>query len=220
MPKPFAIYNLMSVVQLLLVLMVLWGSLQSAVAHQASFSRLVVFGDSLSDTGNLAVVDFPPPYFDNRISDGPVIADLIGEAIGSSALASGHLLGRTDGFNYAVGGGNIDGGDPEDLPQQISAYLQRVNNQADPDALYFVFVGGNDLRGLRGTTSLQQAQLQLERILGTLHTQLERLRGAGARAFLIPNVANIARLPETLDLEASEPGVTARAESYTRLYNS
>jgi len=186
---------------------------------QAQFSKLVVFGDSLSDTGNLAIVDFPPPYFENRISDGPIVADFIAQAIGSSAERSGHLQGRTDGFNYAVAGGNIAGLDPEDLPQQVSAYLQRVGDQADPDALYLVFVGGNDLRDLRSRATLAQAQLEIDQITATLNAQLLRLRNAGARAFLIPNVANIGRIPETLDREANEPGIAARAETYTVAYN-
>jgi len=104
-------------------------TVNSAIAQTDGFSKLVVFGDSLSDTGNLAVVDLPPPYFQNRISDGPVVADLIAQAIGSDAEAAGHLLGRLGGFNYAVAGGNITGNDPEDLTQQVTAYLQRVNNQ-------------------------------------------------------------------------------------------
>ncbi len=186
---------------------------------QAEFSKLIVFGDSLSDTGNLAIINFPPPYFENRISDGPVVADIIAESIGSDAQASGHLLGRADGFNYAVAGGNIMGAEPEDLPQQVSAYLQRVTDQADPDALYLVFVGGNDLRDLRSRSSLAQAQLEINQTLSSLDTQIRRLRDAGARAFLIPNVANIGRIPETLDREANDPGIAARAETYTRAYN-
>jgi len=188
-------------------------------AQQSDFSKLVVFGDSLSDTGNLIPISLPPPYFENRISDGPVVADLIAEFIGSSAAASGHLFGRTGGFNFAVSGGNIVGSDPEDLNQQVSAYLDRVSNQADPDALYLVFVGGNDLRNLRSIRSASQASAEIAQAVAILRIQLNRLKAAGARAFLIPNVANIGRIPETLQREIGDPGVTVRAEGYTREYN-
>lgn len=193
--------------------------ISNAVAQSGSFSKLIVFGDSLSDTGNLAVIDLPPPYFQNRISDGPVVADLLAEAIGSTAEASGHLLGQPGGSNFAVAGGNIKGADPEDLTQQVSAYLQRVNSQADPDALYLVFVGGNDLRNLRSTRSPAQATVEIALIIDTLATQLNRLKSSGARAFLIPNVANIGRLPETLEREVGDPGISERADLYTREYN-
>lgn len=188
-------------------------------SQQTNFSKLVVFGDSLSDTGNLAVIDLPAPYFNNRISDGPVAADLIAQAIGSNAERSGHLLGLSGGFNYAVAGGNIDGADPEDVTQQVTAYLQRENNQADPDALYLVFAGGNDLRDIRSLVSASEAESRISQAAMVLSAQLLRLKNAGARAFLIPNVANIGRLPETIEREMEQPGIIARAEQYTSLYN-
>lgn len=190
-----------------------------AVVQQSEFSKLVVFGDSLSDTGNLAFFDLPPPFFQNRISDGPLAADLVAEAINSDAQAAEHLLGNTLGFNYAVVGGNIVGIEPEDLEQQLSAYLNRVNNQADPDALYFIFIGGNDLRDVRSILSSDQASNKITEIVNKLRTQLTRLKNAGARAFLIPNVVNIGRIPETLDQEDDDPGIVDRAENYTREYN-
>ncbi len=191
----------------------------NALLAQTAYSKLVVFGDSLSDTGNLAVVNLPPPYFDNRISDGPVAADLLSQAINSNAERSGHLLGRRGGFNYAVAGGNIFGSDREDLTSQVSAYLARVNGVADSNALYFVFIGGNDLRDLRSVASVSAANAQIARIVGRLESQLNRLSAAGARAFLVPNVANIGRIPETISRNNTQPGLSARAESYTRRYN-
>ncbi|MBX2847732.1 MAG: SGNH/GDSL hydrolase family protein [Acidiferrobacterales bacterium] len=191
----------------------------AVIQAQNGFNRLIVFGDSLSDTGNLAVVNFPPPYFENRISDGPVAADILAEAIGSDASRSGHLLGQSDGFNYAVAGGNILGGNREDLGSQVSAYLQRVNGGADPDALYLVFMGGNDMRDARSIDSASAANAQISRIINKLDAELGRLVNAGARAFLVPNVANIGRIPETIEREQNQPGVMARAESYTRTYN-
>lgn len=186
---------------------------------QAEFSKLVVFGDSLSDTGNLAFIDLPEPYFDNRISDGPVLADFLAERIGSNARRSGHLLGQLDGYNYAVAGGNIVGQDPEDLAPQVSAYLQRAGNTADPDALYLVFMGGNDLRGLRSQTSTVLAEPQITEIITQLDTQIRRLVDAGARAFLVPDVANVGRIPETLTREAQDPQISLRATTYVRMYN-
>lgn len=201
-------------------LVILALSTLNQVYAQPEFSKLVVFGDSLSDTGNLAIVDLPAPYFDNRISNGPVLADLIALEIGANAERSGHLLGSSQGFNYAVSGGNILGSDPEDLSLQISAYLQRVGGTADPNALYLVFMGGNDIRGLRSQPSLGVAQSQIASIVARLELSISRLVDAGARTFIVPNVANIGRIPETLMREAQEPGTRARAEFYTQRYNT
>ena len=48
----------------------------SSTAYAAGISSLVVFGDSLSDTGNLFAATSgdlpPPPYFNGRFSNGPI----------------------------------------------------------------------------------------------------------------------------------------------------
>ena len=65
----------------------------SGLASADSFSRLYVFGDSLSDTGNAASVvnDLPPPYYKNRFSNGPVAVEVLAKKLGLSADASLYL---------------------------------------------------------------------------------------------------------------------------------
>ncbi len=190
-------------------------------AQTSTFSKLVVFGDSISDTGNLALFDLPPPFFENRISNGLVSVDLIAQSIGSNADRSGHLLGQQDGgFNYAVSGGNVVGSDPEDLTSQVSAFLNRVNQQADRNALYVVIIGGNDLRDIRSIIDPVTANSAIITVITQLDSQLRRLSNAGARAFVIANVANIGRIPETLNLSAQDPSIAIRAEQYVRQYNT
>ena len=69
------------------------------------FSNLVVFGDSLSDTGNLFKVSeglFPPspPYFEGRFSNGNLVVDLLADSL---ELAENQSF-LEDGSNYAFGG--------------------------------------------------------------------------------------------------------------------
>lgn len=190
------------------------------VVH-AQYSKLVVFGDSLSDTGNIASVtlNFPYPFYQNRISNGPVAADLLASSLGLSAAASLHLDNRFGGYNYAVGGANINGSETEDLTSQVDAFLNRVGNTADQSALYFVMIGGNDVRAIRSISSISVAHNELDAVLDTLLAQLQRLINAGARALLVSNVANIARIPETIQREPSEPGVISRAQRYSLYFN-
>lgn len=188
----------------------------SQAAQAQTYSRVVSFGDSLSDTGNLAsaLINFPPPFYQNRISDGPVAIDYLTASVGANALAS-----EAGGDNFSVAGGNIIGGDREDLTPQISDYLNKVNQSADPEALYFLMVGGNDLRGLRGETSNASAQARINQTVDALISQLERLAGAGAEEFFITNVANVGRIPETLQRQSEDPGISARAQAYVQSYN-
>ena len=116
----------------------LWCSLSSA----QSFSQLVIFGDSLSDTGNIAGIlptGLPPPYFENRISNGPLAVDTLAQALNLDAAPA-----ADGGSNYAIVGGNILGNDFADLSSQLTRYLVDAENQADPNALYLLFMGGND----------------------------------------------------------------------------
>ena len=188
----------------------------SAAIAQSSFDRLVIFGDSLSDTGNLASVttDFPFPFYQNRISDGPVLVDYLAAELGLDARASED----NDGDNFAVSGGNILGNDREDLRSQIDSFLTR-SPMASESSLYFVMMGGNDLRDIRSLNSVA-ADLRISQVLDALDQQLDRLYESGARTFLIANVANVGRIPETLARLPNDPDIAARAESYVRAYNN
>jgi len=56
------------------------GAMASAASAQ-TYGRLVVFGDSLSDNGNLYAISgqpTSPPYFQGRFSNGPVFTELLG----------------------------------------------------------------------------------------------------------------------------------------------
>lgn len=84
-----------------------WILLAAPMAASAvSFSEVYVFGDSLSDTGNLFLATgqtIPDPaYYDNgRFQNGPSYVEGLADNFGVSADPA--LFGGT-GTNYAVGG--------------------------------------------------------------------------------------------------------------------
>jgi phospholipase/lecithinase/hemolysin len=194
---------------------------QSSQSQSKQYSGLVSFGDSLSDTGNLASVttNFPFPFFENRISNGRVLVDYLAAELGLQAIASRHTQTDLGGDNFAVSGGNIIGSDVEDLGAQVSAYLARQGGQADASNLYFVMMGGNDLRDIRATLSASDATAKITLVAQTLEFELTRLYDAGARAFLISNVADVGRIPETLARQPSDPNIAQRARTYVQIYN-
>ncbi len=70
---------------------------------QAPFDEFIVFGDSLSDTGNVFIslgVPPSPPYFDGRFSNGPVTVEHVADQLGFPAL----LPSIIGGTNFAWGG--------------------------------------------------------------------------------------------------------------------
>ncbi|MEM7281387.1 MAG: SGNH/GDSL hydrolase family protein [Pseudomonadota bacterium] len=122
-------------------------------AH-AQFTQLVVFGDSLSDNGNVfaatGMTTPPPPYFNGVFSNGPVWTDLLAEAWGipqTNLAYGGGLSGISttgNGLDPTAGTLSVYGSSP--LPgvlSQIQLYASQAGS-ADAGALYVVFVGGND----------------------------------------------------------------------------
>jgi phospholipase/lecithinase/hemolysin len=146
------------------------------------FSNLYVFGDSLSDTGNLALASggsvptypgFNGPYYQNsRLSDGPVWVEYLASGLGLAGQAAPALLpvGLGGGNNYAFAAA-LTGPSTETTPgtdikppsvlEQIVGIWGPQNNFADPNALYVVVGGGNDMRAARSlfdTNSLKDQE--------------------------------------------------------------
>lgn len=85
------------------------GLAVAGAASAQTYNRLVVFGDSLSDNGNLFAVSggTQPPspiYFQGRFSNGPVFTELLG--FNAGRYAAGAPV--TGSINYAFGGSRTD----------------------------------------------------------------------------------------------------------------
>ena len=83
----------------------------ATTASAQSYTRLVVFGDSLSDNGNLYAVTggtqpLSPPYYQGRFSNGPVFTELLG--FNAGRYTAGAPV--TGSVNYAFGGARTDSG--------------------------------------------------------------------------------------------------------------
>lgn len=100
------------------------GAVASA-ANAQTYNRLVVFGDSLSDNGNLylatgGTTPLSPPYYQGRFSNGPVFTELLG--FNAGRYAAGAPV--TGSINYAFGGARTDSAlSPPGMRNQLLAYL-------------------------------------------------------------------------------------------------
>jgi len=173
-----------------------------------AFSNLYVFGDSLSDTGNVFINNGIPvaPYDNGRFSNGPVWVETLASNLGlSAAPVSG------GGTNFAFGGAPTGlpippQASPSLIDQVNGLYLPAVGGVADPNGLYVVFGGGNDVRAgdVSGTAS------NIGSIIDTLHA-------AGARNFLIPNLPDIGLTPEAIGIG---PAAQAQATAASQFVNA
>lgn len=181
------------------------------------FSQLIAFSGSLSDTGNFASVNggvLPPPYFRNRISNGPVAIDILAAKFGLSAEPSLHLLGLQAGTNYATLHANAAGNLPIDLPAQIEAYLGPRGNIADPNALYFVFIGANDIIAAAIEPDERRAAAILREGITAIEDAIRRLVVAGAKTIYSPNNIDLGIAPI-----ARDSGIADRVTEKTKIFN-
>jgi phospholipase/lecithinase/hemolysin len=174
--------------------------------------RFVVFGDSLSDPGNAFILtrDLDIPPFDSLIPDAPYARgafhfsngptwieqlSLIDHALPSAGPA---LLLPVVLSNYAVGGARARQVGAFDLPTQVGLFVNDFHGKAPANALYVVFVGGNDLRDALEAFAKGDAAgafLILQDALKAIGGNLLTLHSAGARRFLVPNAPDISLAP-------------------------
>jgi len=196
----------------------LTGSAQA----ETTYSEVFIFGDSLSDTGNLASVtgDFPAPYYMNRVSNGAVAVETLVHKLGHTADASLHLLGLNSGDNYSVAGANAAGGEAIDLSTQILSFQANNGFTAPADALYVIFIGGNDVRSARDTADRQIAKSTIKSAVATVSESIEALAQIGARSFLLVNAPNIALIPETnlIATATDSPALLKKSRKLSNMY--
>ncbi|HED15888.1 MAG TPA: hypothetical protein ENI64_03575 [Gammaproteobacteria bacterium] len=194
------------------------------VNADSSFKQVYVFGDSLSDTGNLASItgNFPsPPFYMNRVSNGAVAVEVMANKLGLSAQASLHLIGPEAGTNYAVARANAAGTEPIDLAAQTSIFLANHGYAAPEDALYVILIGGNDIRSARGVTDTNTANTIVDAAIMQISQTINQLARSGAHSFLLINAPDIGAIPETRILAqlTNDPGMIARATRLSKRFS-
>lgn len=196
----------------------------SLLAHaDNTYSKVFIFGDSLSDTGNLASVigGFPAPYYQNRVTNGPVAVDILTAKLGDTADASLHLLGLNAGHNYSVAGAKASGNEPIDLDTQILSFQANHGNVAASDALYVIFLGGNDIRAALHQPDPVIAESILKTATNKIRKAINTLSLIGARSFYIINSPDIAHIPETrlIATATNNPEFINRATELSKRFN-
>ena len=185
------------------------------------YSNMYVFGDSLSDTGNLFLATGgtqPPagqPYFNGRFSNGPVWVEGLASALGLAPNAAPYLVG---GNNYAFAGARTGtASSPPGVLAQVGGLWAPTHPLADPNALYVVVGGGNDMRDARDAFQSNSGADAAGRLaaagiaVGNLQNTVLFLASRGAKNILISNLPDLGFTPEAilLGLQAPSSDVSA-----------
>lgn len=193
------------------------------VSMAGSFTSLTVFGDSLSDTGNISIATggtLPGTgYFDGRFSDGPVWAEYLATSLGLGADVVPSLAG---GNNYSFGGARTGaGGTPPGVLAQTAALWAPGNPVADTTGLYVLLGGSNDMRAARSLYSSNSVadqagrQAAADAAVQNLLDSVALLAVHGVRNLLISNLSDLGVTPEATFL-----GLNAVSTDATNRFNA
>ena len=185
------------------------------------YSEIYVFGDSLSDPGNVFVVTGEQsvrPFNADNIPDAPYARGghhfSNGKTWVEQLSADLKLKGgtgpalRTSAFtNYAFGAARARMTGVMALSSPVGLFLSTTQGTIPADALYSVFVGGNDVRDATATFfdvffttgDPVAAQLAAEAVVGeavqSIADNIVLLSSLGATHYLVPNVPDIGVTP-------------------------
>ena len=173
--------------------------------------NIVIIGDSFSDIGNqkdiIELLDlepagfpFDPPFFNGRLSDGPVWIEMVASNYGiplDNAIPFGDPIDGQNNFAQA-GAPTFNDGSVPSLPlgmvQQANYFVSNLAaySSVDPATTLFVILGGGNDTFLLSTTPtpqqiINQAQISVNNILNIIN----QLDSIGGTQFLIGNFPNI-----------------------------
>jgi outer membrane lipase/esterase len=182
-------------------------ALASAPAFaEAAFDQTVFFGDSLTDSGYyrpLLPASVQPVTGKFTTNPGWVWAEYVADYYGTNAAANGN--GQT-GDNYAAGGARVNAtsvsalGSAPSLVTQVNNYLTANGGKANPNALYTVWGGANDLfavaAGAPAQATIGAAVTAQVGIVG-------QLEAAGAKYVMVPTIPDIGLTPSSRALGAA-----------------
>jgi outer membrane lipase/esterase len=217
------------------------------LAGERPYQRIVVFGDSLSDSGNafaLTGVNLKPPYEThdeflipdapyarggNRFSNGATWVERLARRLGVGRSArpafkgvNGEKLKMT---NYAVGGARAwENGIDLNLGTQLSAFFGDTQGVASGDALYVIALGGNDVRDAIAALSVdptgQASNDILQQSLTALADSIVALHSAGAINLLMVNSPDLSMTPAIQRLDSLFPGTALAAAMMSYQFNT
>ena len=168
-----------------LSLAMIFSVITASFAYGAGINEIVVFGDSLSDNGNLLLIEGQPIpdetlYYEGRFSNGLVWPEYLTDATRLNVALDDNALGGAE-----TAGSTIPG-----VVEQITAYLVGETNSLSEDALFIIWAGGNDcLNGDR----------DYEASISNLNNAMSLLAQAGARHILLLNLPDLGAIPDTQD---------------------
>ncbi|WP_219593078.1 SGNH/GDSL hydrolase family protein [Aeromonas salmonicida] len=163
-----------------------------AADSRPAFSRIVMFGDSLSDTGKMyskmrGYLPSSPPYYEGRFSNGPVWLEQLTKQFPGLPIAN-----EAEGGATAVAYNKISWNPKyqviNNLDYEVTQFLQK--DSFKPDDLVILWVGANDYLAY-GWNTEQDAK----RVRDAISDAANRMVLNGAKQILLFNLPDLGQNP-------------------------
>ncbi len=178
----------------------------SSCLNASTLNKFVVFGDSLSDNGNLYEymkhqLPISPPYYEGRFTNGPVWIEKLAEHYYGDET-NAHL------FDYAFGGSGVSESDDEEdddfetgalfnLKREVDSYLLSHHERADDQALFVMWMGSNNYIALP-----DDPQKTILAVNDGIQKEIERLVAHGGKHFMVLTVPDLGRTPGAIEFDS------------------
>lgn len=190
-------------------------------ATEQSHTRMVVFGDSLSDPGNYfaafhevsqrpfePVPDAPYAMGGMHYSNGDTWIEQLGRDLNAGDSTGPALRRAGSASNYAIGRARARSGAAAfphfDLSTQVGMFLGQTGGRAPEDALYVLWIGANDLKdaleSLASDPTSATAIGIIQQAVYSTAGHMQALWNAGARRFLLVDIPDLAITPYIIGL--------------------
>ncbi|MBD2432273.1 autotransporter outer membrane beta-barrel domain-containing protein [Fischerella muscicola CCMEE 5323] len=177
-------------------------------ALAGDYEQLFIFGDSLSDNGNLyrltgGTIPLSPPYFQGRFSNGPVWVEILGSYFNIDA---------NETTNYAVGGSTSGNTNvlSESLIIPLPALSSQINNftsapvTPSSNALFILWAGANDYL----IQPIEKRATNTQVVVNNLSNAITILINKGARNIIVPNLPDLGKTPQERSLGTADSTTT------------
>lgn len=178
------------------------GFLLTGLVMAAPVTKIVAFGDSLSDNGNLYEymkhqLPVSPPYYEGRFANGPIWLERLSEFY-YPGDAKAHLQDFAFGGAGVLAEGEISDASIFTLQSEIDSYLLANQDKADADSMYTVWIGSNNYLAIP-----DDADAAVARVISGLTSSLRKLASKGAKHILVVNLPDLGRTPVAREFDAT-----------------
>ena len=172
------------------------------------FSDVFIFGDSLSDAGNVYLMTgetskapyrviprYPYAMGGHHFSNGKTWAERLAQDLQLNSGGKPSLASSGKNGNYAFGGARARSGSGHPSPDstlQVSTFGGDYQS-APSDALYVIQFGGNDVRDALENPA--EAANIIQGAIAGVATNIQTLYATGAREFMVANSPDLGLVP-------------------------